>query len=305
MKKYMVVLAAMAAIGAFSTSVFASDVFVNVGYNVAGSSELTQSGNYESKENPEVKSSGGGGGLVITAGASFDVTDEIGIKTSLSFDRMNKVFENGNSLYETEDDEADDGSWILVDIPKENWVDLKVDKWTISADLLGSYNFVKSNPNLKAGVLLGANFVSTNAYDLWVPLSYDQEYWDEWYRDREDEYVDESYFSLNYKVKGVGIAAGGFVDYRMNDKLDLSLEGYIGVLNFGDLVNGLSNFKISASAAYEVYDDVNVTASFTFANAKFNKMIYYSEYPDGSADNIAIEYTYKQLIPSIGVTYNF
>jgi len=152
---------------------------------------------------------------------------------------------------------------------------------------------------------LGANFVSTNAYDLWVPLSYDQEYWDEWYRDREDEYVDESYFSLNYKVKGVGIAAGGFVDYRMNDKLDLSLEGYIGVLNFGDLVNGLSNFKISASAAYEVYDDVNVTASFTFANAKFNKMIYYSEYPDGSADNIAIEYTYKQLIPSIGVTYNF
>jgi len=77
-------------------------------------------------------------------------------------------------------------------------------------------------------------------------------------------------------------------------------------LNFGDLVNGLSNFKISASAAYEVYDDVDVTASFTFANAKFNKLDYYYEDPSsGSFYNQVIEYTYKQLIPSIGVTYNF
>jgi len=294
MKKYMVTLAAMAAIGAFSTSVLASDVFVNVGYNVAGSSELTLEGNYSSKEDPETLIASGGGGLVITAGASFDVTDEIGIKTSLSFDRMNKVFENGGSL-----------EWSSDPIDEEYWVDLKVDKWTISADLLGSYNFVKSNPNLKAGVLLGANFVSTNAYDLWVQLLDDQEGLD-FLRDYEGEYYDESYFDLNYKVKGVGIAAGGFVDYSMNDKLDLSLEGYIGVLNFGDLVNGLSNFKISASAAYEVYDDVDVTASFTFANAKFNKLDYYYEDPSsGSFYNQVIEYTYKQLIPSIGVTYNF
>jgi len=282
MKKYMVTLAAMAAIGAFSTSVLASDVFVNVGYNVAGSSELTLEGNYSSKEDPETLIASGGGGLVITAGASFDVTDEIGIKTSLSFDRMNKVFENGGSL-----------EWSSDPIDEEYWVDLKVDKWTISADLLGSYNFVKSNPNLKAGVLLGANFVSTNAYDLWLPLVDDQENLD-FLRDYEDDEIDE-YF--NNKVKGVGIAAGGFVDYSMNDKLDLSLEGYIGVLNFGDLVNGLSNFKISASAAYEVYDDVNVTASFTFANAKFKKYV--------NTDTDYIEYTYKQLIPSIGVTYNF
>ena len=137
-----------------------------------------------------------------------------------------------------------------------------------------------------------------------MQLSDDQEDLD-WFRDKEGEYVDDCDFSLNYKVKGVGIAAGGFVDYSMNDKLDLSLEGYIGVLNFGDLVNGLSNFKISASAAYEVYDDVNVTASFTFANAKFNKLVYYYEDPSGSVYNMAFEYTYKQLIPSIGVTYNF
>jgi len=304
MKKSMVVLAAMATIGAFSTSVLASDVFVNVGYNVAGSSELTLTGNCTSKEEPETWIASGGGGLVITLGGSFDVTDEIGIKTSLSFDHMNKVFENGNSLYDTYDDEADDGSWILVDIPKENWVDLEVDKWTISADLLGSYNLVKLNPNLKAGVLFGANFVSTNAYDTFAPVYNNQEDLDA-ERDYKDEYDEDGNFSLSVKVKGVGIVAGGFVDYSMNDKLDLNLEGYIGVLNFGDLVNGLSNLKISASAAYEVFDDVNVTVSFTFANVKFNKLDFYKEDPDGSVENLAIEYTYKQLIPSIGVIYNF
>jgi len=305
MKKRMVVLAAMAAIGAFSTSVFASDVFVNVGYNVAGSSEIVMTGLPFSEEEPLTLKSGGGGGLIITAGASFDVTDEIGIKASLSFDHMNKVFENGNSIINQLREKDAEGNWILEPIDEEDWVDLKVDKWTISADLLGSYNFVKSNPNLKAGVLLGANFVSTNAYDYWVPITENQEELD-LSRNWEDEYVDENNFYLSDKVKGIGIAAGGFVDYSMNDKLDLSLEGYIGVLNFGDLVNGLSNFKISASAAYEVYDDVNVTASFTFANAKFNKLVYYYEDPSsGSFYNQAIEYTYKQLIPSIGVTYNF
>ena len=304
MKKYMVVLAAMAAIGAFSTSVLASDVFVNVGYNVAGSSELTVSGNITIKEDPEIITGGGGGGLVITAGASFDVTDEIGIKTSLSFDHMNKVFENGNSLLWIE---HEDYSYSLAPNDKENWVDLEVDKWTISADLLGSYNFVKSNPNLKAGVLFGANFVSTHAYDMFVTVAENQEALDS-SRDWEDQYG-EDYLDLSGKVKGVGIAAGGFVDYSMNDKLDLSLEGYIGVLNFGDLVNGLSNFKISASAAYEVFDDVDVTASFTFANAKFNKhIVYYEGYDDQGNDAYMtqyITYTYKQLIPSIGVTYNF
>jgi len=304
MKKRMVVLAAMAAIGAFSTSVFASDVFVNVGYNVAGSSELTVSGNITIKEDPEIITGGGGGGLVITAGASFDVTDEIGIKTSLSFDHMNKVFENGNSLLWIE---HEDYSYSLAPNDKENWVDLEVDKWTISADLLGSYNFVKSNPNLKAGVLFGANFVSTHAYDMFVTVAENQEALDS-SRDWEDQYG-EDYLDLSGKVKGVGIAAGGFVDYSMNDKLDLSLEGYIGVLNFGDLVNGLSNFKISASAAYEVFDDVDVTASFTFANAKFNKhIVYYEGYDDQGNDAYMtqyITYTYKQLIPSIGVTYNF
>ena len=305
MKKRMVVLAAMAAIGAFSTSVFASDVFVNVGYNVAGSSEIVMTGLPFSEEEPLTLKSGGGGGLIITAGASFDVTDEIGIKASLSFDHMNKVFENGNSIINQLREKDAEGNWILEPIDEEDWVDLKVDKWTISADLLGSYNFVKSNPNLKAGVLLGANFVSTNAYDYWVPITENQEELD-LSRNWEDEYVDENNFYLSDKVKGIGIAAGGFVDYSMNDKLDLSLEGYIGVLNFGDLVNGLSNFKISASAAYEVYDDVNVTASFTFANAKFNKLVYYYEDPSsGSFYNQVIEYTYKQLIPSIGVTYNF
>jgi len=304
MKKYMVVLAAMAAIGAFSTSVLASDVFVNVGCNVAGTSELTVSGNITIKEDPEIITGGGGGGLVITAGASFDVTDEIGIKTSLSFDHMNKVFENGNSLLWIE---HEDYSYSLAPNDKENWVDLEVDKWTISADLLGSYNFVKSNPNLKAGVLFGANFVSTNAYDMFVTVAENQEALDS-SRDWEDQYG-EDYLDLSGKVKGVGIAAGGFVDYSMNDKLDLSLEGYIGVLNFGDLVNGLSNFKISASAAYEVFDDVDVTASFTFANAKFNKhIVYYEGYDDQGNDAYMtqyITYTYKQLIPSIGVTYNF
>ena len=38
---------------------------------------------------------------------------------------------------------------------------------------------------------------------------------------------------------------GRFVDYSMNDRLDLNLEGYTGTLKFGDLVNGLSNFKVS------------------------------------------------------------
>jgi len=32
---------------------------------------------------------------------------------------------------------------------------------------------------------------------------------------------------------------------------------------------------------------------------------YYEDPSSGSVENQAIEYTYKQLIPSIGVTYNF
>jgi len=58
MKKSMVILAA---IGAFSTSVLASDVFVNVGYNVAGSSETVIMGALFSEEEPLTLKSGGGG----------------------------------------------------------------------------------------------------------------------------------------------------------------------------------------------------------------------------------------------------
>lgn len=47
---------------------------------------------------------------------------------------------------------------------------------------------------------------------------------------------------LKYHQEG-----GRFVDYSMNDKLDLNLEGYTGTLNFGDMVNGLSNFKVSVN----------------------------------------------------------
>lgn len=324
MKKHIVALTAIAAIGVFSTGVLAfeiplslslSDAYLNVGYNVAGSSELTGLKSYGETERVQSYTGGGGGGLVISAGMDLDITDAIGIKASASLDHMKKTFTNGNSVYWSE---LQDGSGILEKIPEEYHVDLEVDKWTVSADLLGSYNFVKSIPNLKAGVLAGVNYVSTNAYDMMVPFCEDIydliEFRDNTY------YYDEYEYSLNCKVDGFGLVAGGFVDYSVNGKIGLGINGYIGLINFGDLAKGFTNFKVSANASYEIHDDLSVNVSFTYANAKFNKNVFYDfdpavlpearrridqDEPTGYLDTADITYTYKQLVPSIGITYNF
>jgi len=307
MKKYMAVLVAMAAIGAFSTNSFAAAptidrVSVNVGYNLAGSSGLTLSGNYASEDNPEVLTASGGGGLVISSQVQIGITNDFKVRTSATFDNMNKTFINGNSLERVYDYDKVDGSYIIEKIPEDYWKELDVNKWSVSSDLICGYNLVKSNPKLKAGVIAGANFVYTNAYDMRVETSYDQDDLLDYKYDVDYDYEDN--YDWDYQVNGMGIVAGGFVRYFVNNDFSLNFDGYIGLLNFGDLVNGFSNFKLMANASYEICDDVNVDATFTFANAKFNKCTVYEVFDD-YMNHRYITYTYKQLIPSIGVIYNF
>jgi len=297
MKKiYTGALIPLAALFVFSTSVMASDVYLKVGYNVAGMSDVTATRSYTADEEITTFYGGGGEGLVISAGLGYDVTENVNLKTSITLDYMNKTFHNGNSLGFSNDK--------FVPLPTEDNVSLNVNKWSISADLLGEYNLVKNSKYIRAGALLGANFVYTNAYDIWVPTSVYQDELD-YYKDFE-EYVDETCFEYDDKLDGIGLVAGAFIDCALNEKIDVSAKGYIGIVNFGDLENGLTNYKLSADMSYEVCNDVDVIGSFTLANAKFNKNNYHCECnaPD-FISNDYIVYNYKQFIPSISLSYKF
>lgn len=281
--------------GVCCSSALASDVSVKVGYNLAGASELTLTGT--GKTDDLYKLNGGnGGGLVIGAEVSTEIAKGFGVKASFTADYMKKTFDNGNTM-ELNRPQATPTD-LSLDKKTATATNLDVNKWTLSGDALVTYNFVKSVPGLSAGVQAGVNFVSTNIYDMLVPITKDQ------------TTLDAAKANLN--VSGGALVAGAFVNYDYNDKLSLAADGYIGLIKFGDLASAFSNYKVNASLAYKVYNNIAIKAGFTFANTTFEKTLTGTAATiglnpgtePGAAKDVLV-YSYKQIVPSIGVSYTF
>lgn len=291
MKKTLVTLLAVMTMGVCCSSALASDVSVKVGYNLAGASDLTVTGT-GATDDPYKLNGGNGGGLVIGAEVSTAISKGFGVKASFTADYMKKTFDNGNTMEITKTATATNLDSTATS------TNLDVNKWTLSGDALVTYNFVNSVPGLSAGVQAGVNFVSTNIYDMLVPITKDQ------------TTLDAAKTKLN--VSGGALVAGAFVNYDYNDKLSLAADGYIGLIKFGDLASAFSNYKVNASLAYKVYNNIAIKAGFTFANTTFEKTLTGNDATLGLNGEIGTEnakdvlvYSYKQIVPSIGVSYSF
>lgn len=294
MKKTLVTLLAVMTMGVCCSSALASDVSVKVGYNLAGTTEATlEVGG--TTEAPTYKLNGGnGGGLVIGAEVSTAIAKGFGVKASFTADYMNKKFDGGSkTIVQT----ATNTNLEVID-NNATPTNLEVKKWTLSGDALVTYNFVNSVPGLEAGVQAGVNFVSTNIYDMLAPFAPTQ------------EKLDSIKDKMN--VSGGSLVAGAFVNYDYNDKLSLAADGYIGLLKFGDLASAFSNYKVNASLAYKVYNNIAIKAGFTFANTTFEKTVTgmegFEDIQNTSSEGVksnTFVYSYKQIVPSIGVSYSF
>lgn len=293
MKKTLVTLLAVMTMGVCCSSALASDVSVKVGYNLAGTTEATLTGK-GTEADPYKLNGGNGGGLVIGAEVSTAIAKGFGVKASFTADYMNKKFDGGSKIIET----ATNTNLEVVDTDIATPTNLEVKKWTLSGDALVTYNFVNSVPGLEAGVQAGVNFVSTNIYDMLAPFAPTQ------------EELDDIKDKMN--VSGGSLVAGAFVNYDYNDKLSLAADGYIGLLKFGDLASAFSNYKVNASLAYKVYNNIAIKAGFTFANTTFEKTVTGLEgelfdriHTVEGKDSNTFVYSYKQIVPSIGVSYSF
>ena len=249
----------------------------------------------EEPEAPTYKLNGGnGGGLVIGAEVSTAIAKGFGVKASFTADYMNKKFDGGSkTIAQT----ATNTNLEVIDT-NATPTNLEVKKWTLSGDALVTYNFVNSVPGLEAGVQAGVNFVSTNIYDMLAPFAPTQ------------EKLDSIKDKMN--VSGGSLVAGAFVNYDYNDKLSLAADGYIGLLKFGDLASAFSNYKVNASLAYKVYNNIAIKAGFTFANTTFEKTVTgmegFEDIQNTSSEGVksnTFVYSYKQIVPSIGVSYSF
>lgn len=294
MKKTLVTLLAVMTMGVCCSSALASDVSVKVGYNLAGTTEATlEVGG--TTEAPTYKLNGGnGGGLVIGAEVSTAIAKGFGVKASFTADYMNKKFDGGSKIIVQT---ATNTNLEVIDT-NATPTNLEVKKWTLSGDALVTYNFVNSVPGLEAGVQAGVNFVSTNIYDMLAPFAPTQ------------EKLDSIKDKMN--VSGGSLVAGAFVNYDYNDKLSLAADGYIGLLKFGDLASAFSNYKVNASLAYKVYNNIAIKAGFTFANTTFEKTVTgmegFEDIQNTSSEGVksnTFVYSYKQIVPSIGVSYSF
>lgn len=299
MKKTLVTLLAVMTMGVCCSSALASDVSVKVGYNLAGTSELTVTGAGKTAD-PYKLHGGNGGGLVIGAEVSTAIAKGFGVKASFTADYMNKKFDGGTGVLGKT---ATDTNLDVIDT-NATPTNLEVKKWTLSGDALVTYNFVNSVPGLEAGVQAGVNFVSTNIYDMLAPLT-------DGISDTADQkQLDDA--KKNLAVSGGAAVVGAFVNYDYNDKLSLAADGYIGLIKFGDLASAFSNYKVNASLAYKVYNNIAIKAGFTFANTTFEKTVdsmfdelVSEDLKDGEKATNTFVYSYKQIVPSIGVSYSF
>ena len=277
MKKSLVALTAVLTMGICCSSALASDIdaSLKVGYNLAKSSSKVA---LVPADSALEITGNGGGGLSITANINADISNGFGISASVTGDYMNKKI--------TSDQTTTSRGVEVV----ENKLD-SFKKWTLSGDALVTYNLVNNVPGLKAGVQGGVNFVSTNVADAII--------------DKTTPVNKAESYESNGSASGGALVVGGFVDYKINDKLNVSADGYIGLLKFGSVVNPFSNYKLNAELSYEVMDNLKVVGGFTLANNVLSKELLNVEFASEPLAKANIEYSYTQLTPSIGVSYNF
>lgn len=352
MKKMLVSLATLMTIGLCCSSVLASDLKVTVGYNCAPSKAYEVILKDTSTIPEGTLSALGGGGLVIGASLDTDIIDNLGVKVSITADYLNKsVNYTGYKLVPYEE-----GNETVYKKEKED-VSIDTKKWTLSGDALVKYAF-NPIPNLSLGVQGGFNLISTSIFDG-VIVSIDE------LREAIIRYVtggdateeeiqqimaasilpSSGYRVINegtgilkelFNVSGGSAVVGAFANYRIDDKMSIAADGYIGVMSFGNVVNPFKNCKVNASFSYSVRDNVNITAGFTFLNAALSKKIHMSdinakhffeliheiqsgeplpeeewqnmlENNGGSIEfpNYDFNYTYRQLLPTVSVSYIF
>ena len=279
MKKSLVALTAVLTMGICCSSALASDIdaSLKVGYNLAKSSSKMVTVSGSGSIISEDFTATGGGGISITAAINADIQKGFGIKGSVTGDYMSKAFKNNKT--------SSKGIEINTNLVES------FKKWTLSGDALVTYNFVNNVPGLKAGIQGGVNFVSTNVADALI---------------EDGDFVSVAdYYTENGKASGGALVVGAFADYKINDKLNVSADGYIGLLKFGSLINPLSNYKVNAELSYEVMDNLNIVGGFTFANNVLSTEITNTAVGDTTIYRTNVDYTYTQLTPSIGVNYNF
>ena len=270
MKKSLVALTAVLTMGICCSSALASDIdaSLKVGYNTTNFSRTITTNN----DNSKLYTATGGGGLSITASVDADLVNNFGLKASVTGDYMNRT----------------------VDSSLSSKGEFSVKKWSLSGDALVKYDLLNNKSGLNAGVLGGITFASTNLYDALLT----------------DITLDSSAktYEENGKSSGGALVVGGFVDYKINDKMDVSADGYIGLIKFGDMANALNNYKINAEFSYSVTNNIDIKAGLTFANSAFSKDVVVGNDKVGSVTTTytqKVNYNYRQLTPSIGVSYNF
>lgn len=346
MKKGLVSLLGVMVVGMCCSSALASDLKLTFGYNCAPSkayNAVLEATQMQIEESEYVYylldgaiSATGGGGLVIGASLETEIIDNLSLKTSITADFMNKhVSYTGES---TNNDHIIFNTYDGSSVPVYEEVSIDTKKWTLSGDALVKYAF---NPisNLKVGVQGGMSLISTSIFDGLV-LSFDEikesiiryiasQAPEEIPEDEIQAVINQKLPSEVYKAidQGTGIlkevsnvsggsaVIGAFVDYEINDKMNVAVDGYIGLLPFGNVVNPFKNCKLNATFSYSLIEQVNISAGFTFVNVNLSKPIHISEltiltedmiYPDNVVPNdFDLNYTYRQLLPTLSVSYNF
>ena len=357
MEKMLVSLATVMAIGLCCSSALASDLKITAGYNCAPSKAYEVIVKDTNADIPEgTLSALGGGGMVIGASLDTDIIDNLGVKVSITADYLNKsVNYTGYKLVLDEVASGEAG----YDVYKKEKEDVSIDtkKWTLSGDALVKYAF-NPIPNLSLGVQGGVNLISTSIFDgvivsidelreAIIRYSAPEGVTEEEIQEVMDNTIlpSSAYRVINdgtgilkelFNVSGGSAVVGAFADYRINDKMSISADGYIGVMSFGNVVNPFKNCKVNASFSYSVIDNVNITAGFTFLNADLSKRIHISDVNAKNLIELVYEisygeplseeeweyilednggsvelpdydfnYTYRQLLPTLNVSYSF
>lgn len=277
MKKSLVALTAVLTMGICCSSALASDIdaSLKVGYNLASSSESKVIITGEAPNVTITTPATGGGGLSITANVNANIMDNLGVSASVTGDYMSKKIES---------DQPEQRVAVTPTLVES------FKKWTLSGDLLVNYSFINSIEGLNAGIQGGVNFVSTNVGDALIKKNMSN---------ATAEKIKEK-----SNASGGAVVVGAFADYKINGKMNVSADGYVGLLKFGKVINPLSNYKVNAEFNYAINNDLDITGGITFASNVLSTEVNVSNI-DSENIKTTVEYTYKQITPSIGVSYNF
>ena len=334
MKKFLISLATVMTMGLCCSSVFASELSVKVGYNFTPSKayDLVTSFDdfYDSYGQETVTISGmGGGGLVVSASAEMDINQKLSLKSSASVDFLNKrlafILPAVAAPPAPTSLQNEDGSYDQADLP------VNIKKYTLTGDSLLKYKLKEFQSGFTVGLQGGVNFVATSIYDCLVVNA--ENIADELvkinYVPDEQKSAAKRYFLSNvvnmlemtkesademFKVWGGSAVIGAFLDYNINDKMSLSADGYFGVMSFGNIVNSLKNYKLNGQFRSLISDDIEVNAGLEFSNLILSKTFEEQINQNNEASvrsayynsiKYIFNYTYRQIVPSLSVSYNF